>query len=59
MPKDALILICNGDQPLPSVTTIRNHFIEEIDIGWLRDVAPRALEVVSTVGPVQLDREPR
>ena len=59
MPKDALVFICKGDRPLPSVTTIRNYFIEEVDIGWLRDVAPRALEVVSTIGHVQLDREPR
>ena len=59
MSKDALVFICKGDRPLPSVTTIRNHFIEEVDISWLRDVAPRALEVASTVGHVQLDREPR
>lgn len=59
MSKDALVFICKGDQPLPSVTTARNHFIEEVDISWLRDVAPRALEVVSTVEHVQLNREPR
>lgn len=59
MSKDALVFICKGDQPLPSVTTVRNYFIEEVDIGWLRDVAPRALEVVSTIEHVQLNREPR
>ena len=59
MLKDALVFICKGDRPLPSVTTIRNHFIEEVDIGWLRDVAPRALEVVSTVGHIYVNREPR
>ena len=59
MSKDALVFICKGDQPLPSVTALRNHFIEEVDIGWLRDVAPRELEVVSTVEHVQLNREPR
>lgn len=57
--KDALVFICSGDRPLPSVTALRNHFIEEIDISWLRDVAPRELEVVSTVEHVQLNREPR
>ena len=36
--KDALVFVCKGDQPLPSVTTARNHFIEEVDISWLRDV---------------------
>ena len=59
MLKDALVFICKGDRPLPSVTTIRNHFIEEVDIGWLRDVAPKALEVVSTVGHIYVNREPR
>lgn len=59
MSKDALVFICEGDQPLPSVTALRNYFIEEVDIGWLRDVAPRELEVVSTVEHVQLNLEPR
>ena len=54
--KNALVFICKGDQPLPSVATLRNHFIEEIDIGWLRDTE---LEVVSTVAHVQLNQEPR
>ena len=55
--KDALVFICSDDKPLPSVTALRNYFIEEIDISWLRDVAPKELEVA--VGHVQLDREPR
>ena len=57
--EDALIFVCSGDEPLPSVTALRNHFIEEIDISWLRGVAPRELEVVSTVEHVQLNQEPR
>jgi hypothetical protein len=55
--EDALVKIIRGDELLPSVVSLKNHFIEEVDIDWLRNVAPRELMVVSIIGNV--NREPR
>lgn len=57
--KDALVKTILGSEELPSVVNLRNHFIEEVDISWLRDVAPRELVVVSAIGHAHLNREPR
>ena len=57
--KDALVKPLCGSEALPSVVSLRTYFIEEVDISWLRGVAPRELVVVSTIGHAQLNREPR